>query len=298
MIRIPLPAWLAVLAICQVGSAQDGYRIRIRDEDKVGDRHHIVSVEKTTQKILVTGADGNALNKKDEEEQKSQTFVETILAKVPGKRANKLTRKFEKVSLEEQGKKVDLPLTGKTVTVERKDGKYAFKLDEGELTDAMLKFLNDSFKHESDKEENLNDIFFSKEPVKVGQSWKCDPKAIVTELVSTMADSIDLSSATATGKLNNVYQKDGHPFGKIDIDMNVPIKSVGKGANKLDAKAGSYFKMKLHFDACIDGTQSAGKLNGTMEIVMLADVPLPNKQTGSLKVQVTSTLEETRKDLK
>ncbi len=238
------------------------------------------------------------MNKKDEQENKSQTYVETILAKEPGKRASKLTRKFEKVALMEGGKDIDLPLAAKTVTVERKDGKYAFKLDEGELTDSMLKFLNDSFKHESEKDEDFNKIFFSPDPVKVGQSWKCDPKSIIDELVKDMADSVDLSKATATGKLNNVYQKDGHPYGKIDIDMNVPIKSVGKGANKLEAKSGSHFNMKLHFDACIDGTQSTGKLNGTIEIFMTAEVSLPNKQTGSLKVQVTSTLEETRKDLK
>ncbi len=55
MFRLILPVWLTVLAICPAGYAQDRYRIRIRSEEQVGDRHHVVDIEKTVQKILVTG---------------------------------------------------------------------------------------------------------------------------------------------------------------------------------------------------------------------------------------------------
>ena len=52
-----------------------------------------------------------------------------------------------------------MPLSGKTVTIERKDGKYAFMLDDGELSTRMLKFLNESFKSDSEDEEELTTCF-------------------------------------------------------------------------------------------------------------------------------------------
>lgn len=288
----------ATFVLAQVGIAQDSYRIRIHKDEKPGDKQRVVEVEKTTQKMLVTDSAGKVLNMKDEQPDRSQVYEQTILAKEAGKPPHKLSRKYEKVVVKEDGKDVEIPLNGKTVTIERKNGKYAFKLDDGELSEQMLRFLTESFKDESDQKDDFNDVFFSKEPVKVGQTWKCDAAAVIAELTSELAPGIDVNKASVTGKLNEVYQKDGRPFGRIDIDMNVPIKSVGKGARVLKAKPGSYLKSKLHFDACIDGAHLAGKLTGTMEISVSTEVPLPNKQTGTLKITITSNIDETRQELK
>ena len=298
MFRFTVPAWLAIAIFASAGHSQDGYRIRIRKEPEAGNKHRIVELEKTSQKVLVTDADGNLVNKSDEQPDRSQTFEETILAKEPGKPATKLARKYEKVLVREKGKDVEIPLKGKTVTIERRDGKYAFKLDSGELSEAMLKFLADSFKDESDKVDDFNEVFFSKEPVKVGQTWERDPKVIFAEMFKGESAGINIGEGKATGKLIEIYQKDGHPYGRIDISISVPVQSIGKGKDIVVAKPNSQFQIKLHFDACIDGAQTAGKLTGSMQLSLSADVPLPNGKTGVLKMSMSSTVEQTRTQLK
>ena len=298
MPRSMLTAGLAALLLMQAAMAQDGYKIRISKKEQVGDRHQVIEVEKSSEKTLITDAAGKVQKKQDEVVDKSQTYIESILEKNEGKRPHKLSRNYQKIAFQEDGKAVEVPLKGKTVTIERKNGKYSFKLEEGELSDAMLKFLNDSFKYESEDEERINEALFSAEPVKVGQTWQCDPKGIVKEWLSDMSGNVDASQAIATGKLLDVYQKEGHPFGKIAVDVSMPVTSIGKGDGAIPAKSGSFFKLKLHIDACIDGTQSDGTIDGTMDIFLKAEIPLKEGQKGNLTISVNNKVTETRKPVK
>jgi hypothetical protein len=298
MSRFALVACLVMAVVAQPAKADDSYKIRIRKDEKPGDRYYVQESEKTTQKLLVTDVNGKILNKRDEQPERAESYEETIVGRKPGKRPHMVTRKYEKVVVKDEGKDVELPLHDKTVTIERKDGKYAFKLDEGELNDQILRFLNESFKADSDDEEKFDQLFFSPTAVKSGDSWNCDVKGIIKDLTKGAVGDIDDEKATGTGTLKEVYQKDGHPFGKIEIDVNVPIKSIGQGPNTIDAKNGSLVKIKMNIDACIDGTMSAGSMTAAIDMKVLADVPLPEGKKAAMSVTVNSTMTETRKELK
>jgi hypothetical protein len=295
MSRCAFVACFLTAFVALPAAAQDSYRIRIRKDEKAGDRYQVQESEKTIQKLLVTDAGGKVLNKKDEQPERSETYEETIVGRRPGKRPHMVTRKYEKVVVKDDGKDVELPLHDKTVTVERKDGKYAFKLDDGELNDQILRFLNESFKSDSDDEEKFDSLFFSATPVKVGDSWNCDVKGIVKDLTKGAVNEIDAEKATGTGKLKEVYQKDDHPFGKIEIEINAPVKSIG---DDIETKGGSFLKVKVTIDACIDGVMSAGSLVAVIEMSLNADITLPEGKKAAMSVTVNSTMTETRKELK
>lgn len=295
MSRFALAAALLIAIIAPPAAAQDSYRIRIRKDEKSGDRYQVQESEKTIQKLLVTDAGGKVLNKRDEQPERSESYEETIVGRRPGKRPHMLTRKYDKVVMKDDGKDVELPLHDKTVTVERKDGKYAFKLDEGELTEQILRFLNDSFKADTDEEEKFDVLFFSATPVKAGDSWNCDVKGIVKDLTKGAVGEIDAENATGIGKLKEVYQKDDHPFGKIEIEISAPVKSIGDG---IQTKEGSFLKVKVTIDACIDGAMSAGSLVAVIEMNLNADITLSEGKKASMSVTVNSTLSEKRKEIK
>jgi hypothetical protein len=228
MRRIAILAAIVAMTAAHVASAQETYKIRVRKEEKAGEKYSVREIDKTTQKSRVTDASKKVLEDLDEQTERMDVYEETILAKEPGKRPHRLSRKFEKVLVKEEGKIVELPLAGKTVTIERKDGKFSFKIDEGELSEQVLKYLSESFKHDTDDEEKFDAIFLSKDAVKVGETWKCDAKQIWKELMPN-AGEIDADKSTATGKLTEVYQKDGRTFGKIAIDVNLPLTVIDKG---------------------------------------------------------------------
>ena len=289
---------VALFGITLPAHADESFRIQIRNEGKAGDRFHVREVEKTTQKMVVTDAAGKVLNKSDEQPDRTEIYEETIVAKEPGKRPHKLTRKYEKVIVREEDKDVEVPLSGKTVTIERKDGKYAFMLDDGELSTRMLKFLNESFKSDSEDEDKFDDVFLSKRAVRVGETWKCDAKRVLMEILKDTSGNFDVTNATASGKLKETYAKDGRTFGKIAIDVNAPIAAIGKGKDAIAAKSGSFFKIKLDIDACIDGSISSGTLVAKSEMLVNAEISMRNGQKAMLKMTVDSSLTETRRELK
>ena len=106
----------------------------------------------------------------------------------------------------------------------------------------------------------------------MGDSWNCDVKGIVKDLTKGAVNEIDAEKATGTGKLKEVYQKDDHPFGKIEIEINAPVKSIG---DDIETKGGSFLKVKVTIDACIDGVMSAGSLVAVIEMSLNADITLP-----------------------
>src|SRR5262245_5750123 len=114
MSRLSFVAALLALFLALPAAAQDSYRIRIRKDEKTGDRYQVQESEKTVQKILVTDPSGKVINKRDEQPERTESYEETIVGRRPGKRPHMLTRKYDKVTVKDDGKDVEVPLHDKT----------------------------------------------------------------------------------------------------------------------------------------------------------------------------------------
>jgi hypothetical protein len=120
-----------------------------------------------------------------------------------------------------------------------------------------------------------------KNAVKMNDEWKIDMKDVTKKLGSGDEMELDADKAKGTGKLVKVYMKDGKQFGEIQINLELPIKSIGKGEK---ASEGSKVTVNGTLDVCIDGSSYAGTAKLKSQ-VMLTAMPM------GVAVTVTADIE-------
>lgn len=277
---------LAVLAAS--GAAQEPVPIKFADA-KAGDRVKVTE-EESSRAVTAVQANGKEQKKEDRGSKLLVYTEETVTpGEGPGKRPLKLTRTYEKVSITKNGKGEDAGAVGKTVLIEKRDGKYQFTIDGAKLTGPLAADLEKAFNRADGPGSRA---LFPAEPVKPGAAWKIDPKKALADLPGDM--KFDLDSATVGGSLVRAFQQDGATFGAFEIKAELPIKSLGD-KSPLALKPSSVLNMTVTGTGNIDGTLLAGtmttkmriKIEGTtqgLDLTVTADVeqkktsePLPKK---------------------
>ena len=241
-----------------VVAADEAVTIKVK-KSMPGDVKDATRTEKANNKITVTAGGMDMVR----EESGSSTFAyrdEIIERPADAKRATKLKRTYKTAELLKDNVKEDLDLAGKTVLIEKKGDKYEFTVDGKEVTGKAGELLTKEF----GKEKHLTeDDLFPKTPVKIGDTWKVDPVKVAKEL-GDGGMVIDVDKSKATGKLLKVYDKAGSKFGVMEITMELTVTTV-KGDREIPLKDGSKLTITVIADACIDGTQDAGKGKMTMK---------------------------------
>lgn len=273
--------------------AQEKFHVKLRKTKGVGDAGRIEDSESTTQRTIVKDADGKVLQDSTKKPGRSTTYVETILA-LDGTKPAKLTRKYEKLKIAEDGLEDEVPIAGKTVVIERKSpGKFEFKLEEGELPDRARKVLEDAFRNKED-EDKFNELVFGTEAIAVGATREFEAADAVKRLFKDAAGiTLDQANAKGSVTLKEAYKKDGATFGKLVIELGAPITEVGNPQRKFKTEAGSKFKLTINMDACIDGSRTEGTSESELNLSVTAKIPA-DKMEVTLTQTVTSKLSEKR----
>ena len=68
------------------------------------------------------------------------------------------------------------------------------------------------------------------------------------------------------GKLEKVYQKNGHKFGVMDFVIEVTVKALGKDDQALKLDPPGKMTMKGKMDVCIDGATAEGTAKMAMQM--------------------------------
>jgi hypothetical protein len=244
------------------------YTIKFKEGGK-GDAVVIKTSETfTSHSKLVDGA-GKTHQDEKEKFHNSDEFEETILEK-PAKEpyATKLKRQYKTALTEENGKKRTLPFQGKTILIEKKDGKYKFQIEGGkELTGEDAQELDDEFNKER-SDMRANKLYAPNKAVALNEMWKIDPEPFLKGLQKEGGVEVDKGKIVATGKLTKVYEKDGRQFGVLIFHIEAPIKSLLAGvappAAKVSDVAGKMTMLRT-VDGCIDGSSEAWSIKGTMQ---------------------------------
>lgn len=234
------------------------YTIKIRDMQK-GDKVRVVATTKQTNTISL-GAKSETTTTEE-----SYEYVQTTWEMPAGAReATRATREYKVArATDPTGKQRDLPIAGKTVEIELKNGKYAFTVAGKALTDAEAGRLATEFRKAEKSNKSILSLFMPKGPVKLNEPWAVDTAA-VKELAGAGGAVFDASSAI-TGKLTKAYTKDGQQWGTVEFTMNLVV--TGLGPNKPPLSGTTTGTMVL--DCPIDGSSLGGtetmKTNGDLK---------------------------------
>jgi hypothetical protein len=302
-------SWLAValgLVLASAGArADETYAIKIKEAGK-GDVAQVDSTDKTDSQTrlldaagkLLADPNGKPVLDKGEKTEKTTAYRETVLEKEPGKRrATRLERHYDKAQVTTDGKTRDLPYQGKTVLIEKKEGKYHFRIKDGEeLEGDDARQLNEEFNKDADEEFDLQKAVLPGKAVAVNDSWKLDMGPLATTFARATKMQIDADKAEGSGKLVKVYEKDGARFGVMELHLDLPLKEMGEGKNKLTVQAGSKWTMDITLDGCIDGSRLDGTRKSVSKIDASGAVPLPDGTQAKLALVATGNSQETSKE--
>ena len=270
---------LSALALLAATAAAADEAVELKSyKPKVGDRVRVTDEDRTTTRTVFTVED----KKEDKVEKTTRVVVyvaETLAVKEGEKKAVKVKRVYEKAEEVKGGTTTNLPLHGKTVTIEKKGEKYAFTYDDGKAVDGKAR--EDLDKELNKKDEDEIDDFIPKRPLKPGETWKMDVDKLIKSFTKEKdVFTIDKKSATATGKLAEAYTFGGHKYGVYDMRLEFPLTELG-GANPVALKPGSKMAMHIVGDGNVDGAEPDGTM--TMRLTMRVSFKVPNGVEGDIK---------------
>jgi hypothetical protein len=271
------------LVVAAAPLRDDGYTIKIKKSGQ-GDVTKQDKEETDKSNFKFEGPDGKVMQEKKEEKTVTQAYKETIIAKEKGKKATKLRREYTKAVVKSGGDETTLPYQGKTVVIEKKDGKYHFTIEgDKELTGKDAELLNRSFNKGGDDsdEDEMEKAFLPKKPVKEGDTWTIDGATIAKAFEKDAAQPIpvDKEKAVGNGKLLRAYKEADRQYGDLEIKVDVPLKGdfpLGKG-QAAPIQAGSKMAMKVQLKkVCIDGTSSNGSAEVAFDMDLTATIKGPD----------------------
>jgi hypothetical protein len=294
-------SWLAVglgLVLASAGAgADETYTIKIKEPAK-GETVQVDAKDTTDSRSKLVDPDGKALLDKDDKTVKDSVYTETVLDKEPGKhRPTRLERHYEKARVTAGGKTRELPYQGKTLTIEKKDGTYHFRIERGEeLQGDDAKQLNEEFNRGGEEDFDLQKAVLPGKAVGVNDTWKLDMAPLAATFTKATKMQLDADKAAGTGKLVKVYQKDGARFGVMELHLDMPIKEIGEGKGKVALQTGSKWTMDITLDGCIDGSRLDGTRKSLSKIEANGQVPLPDGKEAKLTVTATGDSSESSKE--
>lgn len=208
----------------------------------------------------------------------SYAFKESVLESAAGfPLPTKLTRSYKTAERSDRtGKMKPFSFAGKSVLIERRDGKYIFiDVGGGLIPSEDLADLNEEF----NKAKVSNpDAMMPREPVKLKQVWTINPE-VVNTIASSFPFPIDPKKIVATGQLVRVYTRDGKQWGVIELKLEIPVQSA-------DGVTGNII-VAMTLDTIIDGSAHAG----TMKIQSIANLNT-NTPQGAVKLSVEGLREK------
>jgi len=275
--------------------AEDTHTIKLKKLAK-GDVAKVEDVEESNTAVVVTDGAGMKIVDQNEKTTKTNNYQETVLEKKEGDdNATSVKRVYEKArNLPKDGKEETRVYEGKTVLIDKKGDKYQFMIEGGkEITGKKAEDLDESFNKKGPSDEEVEKHLLPGKAVKVGESWKIDADKMLKEIMKDEKDTVmafDSAKTEGSGKLLEVYEKNGHKFGKMTFTILATLKEFSAGGMKFKVRDGSKMAMDIQFDVCIDGAEGSSVLKLVMKMTLNADLPAPDGKELNMNVDGKSAM--------
>lgn len=260
MLRRTLPVLLlvAALAACSKktdpsapgGSNPDAptYTLKLK-EDAPGDMILYTEVTNRSMSSTVSGPMGK---KTDAEKGVDRIeYTEAIFERTPGSdRATKFTRDYKTdEDAPEGGPAKRASYVGKTVTFEKKGGRYSITVEGKPLP----KDEDEKFRKSLEKPDGLTESdMLPKKPVAVNETWELDA-ATIAKFSGDFPFPVDKAKSSGSGKLITVYSKGGKQWAVMEHNLKFVIDGDNGGM-----KMSGTMMMSATLDAIVDGSSHEG----------------------------------------
>jgi hypothetical protein len=285
--RLSLAA--ALLMLPSPAQGQDTFTIRIRRPAQ-GESSVVEKTEEGSQRVKATDAKGTVLKDEEAKDGYALTYVETILEQKPGERAVRVRRAYRKATATAAGKAKELPYQGKTVLIEKKGDRYAFRIEGGgELTGGDAKLLDVEFNRKKLGPGEFEEMFLSKRPVKVGETWEGDRAAVSKAFAEGTGIEVRAEKTVVTGKLVKTYVRDGRQFGVLALHAEFTPVSFPAGDKRMPVRPESRIVLDRTVDGCIDGSAVSWGAAVRTSTTAVALRPSPEQPMVRIKITIATS---------
>ena len=280
------------VALSPLTAAAQEYTIKVK-RPGLGDKTAARVADDFKLEFKILDKDNNVVMEAAETKTHKFVFRETGLERAAaGDELVRLKRHYEHAERTVKGTRETLPYQGKTVLIEKKDGKFAFHIQDGEALEGKdAEELNEEF-NKGDFRKLLADHFLPRKAVKVNEPWKFDVAPLAKAFSGDGKIEIDDAKSSGAGRLTKAYTKNGRQFGVIELTINLPVTHMVHDGNRTATKEGK-LTIKLQADACIDGTLDEFRLTAGLGGGLRAEVNANNMDL-SIVVGLHATFEEKR----
>jgi hypothetical protein len=283
-----------LLACSPLPASAQEYVVKIQ-RPGLGDKAQVKLVDSMEIEFKVLDTTGIAVVEKKETKAHKLVFHETGLERGPaGEELVRLKRFYEHGERKTDGIRETLPYQGKTLLIEKKDGRFHFKTEgkDGEDIDGKeAEELNEEF-NKGDFRKLISDAFLPRKAVKLNESWKLDVAPLARDFSKDGKIEIDDTKSKGSGKLTKAYQKNGKQFGVIELTIEFPVTKIDNDGNKSPTKDGKIL-IRIERDGCIDGHQEESHLKMSFDGDIRADINA-NGMDLTLVITVRASAEEVR----
>lgn len=217
----------------------------------------------------------------------------------PKKAATLVKRVYEKAEVSVNGAANPVPLQGKTVLIERKDGKASYKYEGGgAVGEEEAKLLDKDFKDDNPKGGDLGKKFLPSDTMKIGEEVKLSARDLAKEFgLDPNQFVIDFDKATASVALTKIYKKNGSDHGDIIFKVALPIKGMKVPQMDFKFKEGAVFLIEFGISGCVDGTASDATMRIKAGLSGEANIP-PEAPMFTMNLSVQNTGEWSGEEVK
>lgn len=277
--------------------ADDAYSIKLKKTGR-GESTRSDLQATDTFRIKLTDSEGKVVQ--NDENKTSERFVyrETILEMKPeDKKPTRLERDYEKVEITSRGDTRTFAHVGKPVLIEKKNNRYEFQLKGGKaLAPKEADFLSREF-NDPNEEKIEDEYFLPKKAVAVGEKWKIETAPLIKNFQRGSPMECDAEGAAAVGKLLRVYERDSRRFGVLIIQVELPLKSVSFGKDKITLDKGGKALLTVTLDVCIDGSIESGEMTTQLDCNAKGTFSAPDKKMYTMEITAQSDSKELRKEM-
>jgi hypothetical protein len=265
---------ILVLALSPLTAAAQEFAIKIGSPG-LGDKSQVTSSGNFDIEFKLLDNTGNAVFEKKEAKALRFVFRETGLERAAaGEELVRLKRQYDTGERRVNGVRETLPYQGKTLLIEKKDGRFQFLIETDRGGESLEGKEDDELHEEFNKgdfRKLLNATMLPRKSVKLNETWKLDAAPMARDLMKDGKIEVDEGKSKGSGKLVKTYQKNGKQFGVIELVLEFPVSHVINDGNKSPTKEGK-ITIKLQRDGCIDGGLDESHLKVTFHADVRADI--------------------------